>query len=132
MMANALKNLAFYVTCCLAAAPGARAASLPNIFFVVVDDFGWAARSSPFSPLRISGHHPCHVATAGPRANRRHPRPLFPQDVGWHRTAAGAKAADVRTPTMDALVAEGVELGRHYVHVRTPCESCTIIRAGYA
>ena len=83
-------RLPAYITCCLlACARATSATTLPNIFFVVVDDFGWA-------------------------------------DVGWHRSAAERQAADVRTPTMDALVAEGVELERHYVHMM-----CTPSRASF-
>ena len=33
-------------------------------------------------------------------------------DVGWHRAN---KTREVQTPTMDGLVAEGIDLRRHYV-----------------
>jgi hypothetical protein len=35
-------------------------------------------------------------------------------DAGWHRKTP---SREVVTPTMDALVKEGVELNRHYVHM---------------
>ena len=66
----------------------AFAASMPpHIFFVIVDDFGWA-------------------------------------EVGYHRDEA--QKADLATPAIDALVAEGVELNRHYVHMM-----CTPSRASF-
>ena len=37
-------------------------------------------------------------------------------NVGYTRAAAGAAAAEVRTPTIDALVAAGIELSRNYVY----------------
>ena len=37
-------------------------------------------------------------------------------DAGWHRDPAGISDADVRTPRMNELVAEGIELDRHYVY----------------
>ena len=41
--------------------------------------------------------------------------------AGWHRAAP---TPEVVTPTMDALVKEGVELNRHYVHMMcTPSRS---------
>eukprot|EP00756_Hemistasia_phaeocysticola_P004781 Hpha_TRINITY_DN13003_c0_g1::TRINITY_DN13003_c0_g1_i1::g.69194::m.69194 len=66
-------------------AAAAATPNLPHIFFVLVDDFGWA-------------------------------------EVGWHRTDKG----QVHTPTMDALVKDGVELNRHYVHMM-----CTPTRSSY-
>jgi len=42
-------------------------------------------------------------------------------DAGWHREVP---SREVVTPTMDALVKEGVELNRHYVHMMcTPTRS---------
>jgi arylsulfatase I/J len=42
-------------------------------------------------------------------------------DAGWHRETP---SREVVTPTMDALVKEGVELNRHYVHMMcTPTRS---------
>lgn len=63
---------------------GSKNERLPNIFLVLVDDFGW-------------------------------------NDAGWHRTEA---VDEIQTPTMDALVREGLELDRHYVHMM-----CTPSRA---
>jgi arylsulfatase I/J len=60
---------------------------LPHIFFVVVDDFGWA-------------------------------------EVGYHQSET--TAGEARTPGIDALVREGVELNRHYVHM-----TCTPTRASF-
>ena len=44
---------------------------------------------------------------------------LLADDLGWanvgpHRAVLAASPAEVRTPSIDALVAEGVELSRHY------------------
>lgn len=42
-------------------------------------------------------------------------------DAGWHRPAG---YQEVQTPTMNALVKEGIELNRHYVHMMcTPTRS---------
>ena len=42
-------------------------------------------------------------------------------NVGYHRTDA---SPEVQTPTIDALVGEGIELDRHYVHMMcTPSRS---------
>ena len=38
-------------------------------------------------------------------------------DVGYHRNESHSATPEVRTPTIDALVADGVEMGRHYVHM---------------
>ncbi|KAJ9446660.1 hypothetical protein DIPPA_60792 [Diplonema papillatum] len=57
----------------------------PNIFMVLVDDFGWG-------------------------------------DIGYH--GAKLSSGESLTPTLDALVAEGIELNRHYVHMMcTPTRS---------
>ena len=44
---------------------------------------------------------------------------LLADDLGWanvgpHRAVLAASPAEVRTPSIDALVADGVELSRHY------------------
>jgi arylsulfatase A-like enzyme len=47
-------------------------------------------------------------------------------DAGWHRGDGGGLPVtkEVVTPTMDALVNEGIELNRHYVHMMcTPTRS---------
>jgi len=59
------------------AAPVNTNTTLPHIFFVLVDDLGWA-------------------------------------DVGFNRDVP---TPEVATPTLDAIVAEGVHLRRHYVHL---------------
>ena len=57
-------------------AADSAAAKPPHIFFVLVDDLGWA-------------------------------------DVGFNRAVA---TPEVATPTIDAIVSEGIHLRRHYVH----------------
>lgn len=45
-------------------------------------------------------------------------------DVGYHLTSATNATEQARTPTIDALVRDGVELDRHYVHMMcTPSRS---------
>ena len=45
-------------------------------------------------------------------------------EVGYHRNESGSQTQEVATPTIDALVKEGVELNRHYVHMMcTPSRS---------
>lgn len=45
-------------------------------------------------------------------------------DVGYHRVESRSPTPEVQTPTIDDLVASGVELNRHYVHM-----TCTPSRA---
>lgn len=52
-------------------------------------------------------------------------------DAGWHRGDGGGLPVtkEVVTPTMDALVKEGIELNRHYVHMMcTPTRSSFQVR----
>ena len=47
-------------------------------------------------------------------------------DVGYHRTEDNSSSHEISTPTMDHLVATGVEFTRHYVHMM-----CTPSRASF-
>jgi len=82
-----------------------ESASLPNIFFVVVDDFGWGTlrkKKKRFTFLRKNQRFTFRTG-----------------DSGWHR-----EDPEVITPTMNELVKNGIELDRHYVHpMCTPSRS---------
>jgi len=67
----------------------------PHILHVIVDDFGWGALSLSSSA----------AAAADPRS--------LAGNTNYHRATP---TPEIKTPAMDALVGEGVEFMRHYVH----------------
>ena len=106
----------------------AGAAGKPHIVHVVVDDWGWgeagyhlpagsaaAGAPSPHStPLPPSLRGLCH---------QKMPPPLqLPRPAPRPESQLRARTAEVRTPNIDALVAEGLELDRYYT-----CAFCPLV-----
>ena len=91
-------------------------------------DAQFASASSPPTPP------PAPTPPVPPAAGKRPHIVVFLADdlgygnVGYTRAAAGAAAAEVRTPTIDALVAAGIELSRNYVYrVCSPTRSSSAL-----
>ena len=90
----------------LVAAAEAGQGDLPAPPFGVDSNGGWFGREKHIAPA--AGKQP-HIAMI-----------LFDDygwaDAGWHRIDDKDPSRDVLTPNMNQLVAEGIEMDRHYVY----------------